>query len=103
VGSESVAQISNNLLYCAMAVYAGAMYCYAAELAFGLAFRGVGHLDPTVGECEERRAAAASDDRLQVEEVAREVSGLHLLRLRVHLVSPAAPLVPRPEAALYPG
>jgi cytochrome c-type biogenesis protein CcsB len=35
VASESVAQISNNLLYCAMAVYAGAMYCYAAELAFG--------------------------------------------------------------------
>jgi cytochrome c-type biogenesis protein CcsB len=35
VASESVAQISNNLLYCAMAVYAVAMYCYAAELAFG--------------------------------------------------------------------
>ena len=35
MGSESVAQISNNLLYCAMAVYAAAMYCYAAELAFG--------------------------------------------------------------------
>ncbi len=35
MGTESVAQISNNLLYCAMAVYAVAMYCYAAELAFG--------------------------------------------------------------------
>jgi cytochrome c-type biogenesis protein CcsB len=35
VGSESVAQISNNLLYCAMAVYAVAMTCYAGELAFG--------------------------------------------------------------------
>ncbi len=35
MSSESLAQISNNLLYCAMAVYAGAMYCYAAELAFG--------------------------------------------------------------------
>ena len=35
MGSESLAQISNNLLYCAMAVYAVAMYCYAAELAFG--------------------------------------------------------------------
>ncbi len=34
MGTESVAQISNNLLYCAMAVYAVAMYCYAAELAF---------------------------------------------------------------------
>jgi cytochrome c-type biogenesis protein CcsB len=35
VASESIAQVSNNLLYCAMAVYAVAMYCYAAELAFG--------------------------------------------------------------------
>jgi cytochrome c-type biogenesis protein CcsB len=34
VTSESLAQLSNNLLYSAMAVYAGAMYCYAAELAF---------------------------------------------------------------------
>ena len=35
VTSESLADLSNNLLYSAMAVYAGAMYCYAAELAFG--------------------------------------------------------------------
>jgi cytochrome c-type biogenesis protein CcsB len=34
VASENLAQISNNLLYSSMAVYAGAMYCYAAELAF---------------------------------------------------------------------
>jgi cytochrome c-type biogenesis protein CcsB len=34
VPSESLAQLSNNLLYSAMAVYTGAMYCYAAELAF---------------------------------------------------------------------
>jgi cytochrome c-type biogenesis protein CcsB len=34
VSSESLAHVSNNLLYSAMAVYAGAMYCYAAELAF---------------------------------------------------------------------
>jgi len=34
VTSESLAHLSNNLLYSAMAVYAGAMYCYAAELAF---------------------------------------------------------------------
>jgi cytochrome c-type biogenesis protein CcsB len=34
VTSESLAHISNNLLYSAMAVYTGAMYCYAAELAF---------------------------------------------------------------------
>ena len=35
MASDSMAQVSNNLLYCAMAVYAVAMYCYAAELAFG--------------------------------------------------------------------
>jgi cytochrome c-type biogenesis protein CcsB len=35
VTSESLAGLSNDLLYSAMAVYAGAMYCYAAELAFG--------------------------------------------------------------------
>lgn len=34
MSSESLAHLSNNLLYSAMAVYAGAMYCYAAELAF---------------------------------------------------------------------
>jgi cytochrome c-type biogenesis protein CcsB len=34
VSSESLAHLSNNLLYSAMAVYAGAMYCFAAELAF---------------------------------------------------------------------
>ena len=33
--SEALAHLSNNLLYSAMAVYAVAMYCYAAELAFG--------------------------------------------------------------------
>ena len=32
--SENIAQLSNNLLYSAMAVYTGALYCYAAELAF---------------------------------------------------------------------
>jgi hypothetical protein len=34
VASADLAHLSNNLLYSAMAVYAGAMYCYAAELAF---------------------------------------------------------------------
>jgi cytochrome c-type biogenesis protein CcsB len=34
VGSVSLAHLSNNLLYSAIAVYAGAMYCFAAELAF---------------------------------------------------------------------
>jgi cytochrome c-type biogenesis protein CcsB len=35
VSAETLAHISNNLVYSAMLVYAGAMYCYAAELAFG--------------------------------------------------------------------
>ena len=35
VTAESLAGLSNDLLYSAMAVYAAAMYCYAAELAFG--------------------------------------------------------------------
>jgi cytochrome c-type biogenesis protein CcsB len=47
VASESLAQISNNLLYSAMAVYTGAMYCYAAELAFA----------PRRPRAEERSAA----------------------------------------------
>jgi cytochrome c-type biogenesis protein CcsB len=34
VTSEALAGLSNDLLYSAMAVYAIAMYCYAAELAF---------------------------------------------------------------------
>jgi cytochrome c-type biogenesis protein CcsB len=34
LASDSLAQLSNNLLYSAMAVYTGAMYCYAAEIAF---------------------------------------------------------------------
>ncbi len=33
--AESLAGLSNNLLYSAMVVYAAAMYCYTAELAFG--------------------------------------------------------------------
>jgi len=35
VSAETLAHISNNLVYSAMVVYAGAMYFYAAELAFG--------------------------------------------------------------------
>jgi cytochrome c-type biogenesis protein CcsB len=55
VSSESLAHLSNNLLYSAMAVYAGAMYCYAAELAFAPRRREVRKL-ATVG------AAATSYD-----------------------------------------
>jgi cytochrome c-type biogenesis protein CcsB len=49
MAGESLAQVSNNLLYSAMAVYAGAMYCYAAELAFA----------PRVRREERERALAA--------------------------------------------
>ncbi len=35
MSADALAQLSNNLLYSAMVVYAGAMYCYTAELAFG--------------------------------------------------------------------
>ncbi len=35
MSSEAWAQLSNALLYSAMVVYAAALYCYAAELAFG--------------------------------------------------------------------
>ncbi|MGH3986738.1 MAG: c-type cytochrome biogenesis protein CcsB [Actinomycetes bacterium] len=34
MAGDSLAQVSNYLLYSAIAVYAGAMYCYAAALAF---------------------------------------------------------------------
>jgi len=48
VTSESLAHLSNNLLYSAMAVYTGAMYCYAAELAFAPRVRA-GRVLATVG------------------------------------------------------
>jgi cytochrome c-type biogenesis protein CcsB len=48
VTSESLAHLSNNLLYSAMAVYTGAMYCYAAELAF-VPRRREGRVLATVG------------------------------------------------------
>jgi cytochrome c-type biogenesis protein CcsB len=51
VTSENLAHVSNNLLYSAMAVYTGAMYCYAAELAFAPRRRGERSL-ATVGATE---------------------------------------------------
>ncbi|MDQ1603571.1 MAG: hypothetical protein QOE01_1416, partial [Actinomycetota bacterium] len=36
--SQGWAHLSNNLLYSAMLVYAGALVCYAADLAFGPRF-----------------------------------------------------------------
>lgn len=47
--STALADLSNNLLYSAMAVYAVAMYCYAAELAFAGPRRGSRRHDATQG------------------------------------------------------
>jgi cytochrome c-type biogenesis protein CcsB len=49
VTSESLAHLSNNLIYSAMAVYTGAMYCYAAELAFAPRRRAERRVLTTVG------------------------------------------------------
>ena len=60
--SESLAHLSNNLLYSAMAVYTGAMYCYAAELAFAPRVRA-GRVLATVGATRVavRRPAVSGD------------------------------------------
>jgi cytochrome c-type biogenesis protein CcsB len=55
VSADALAQLSNNLLYSAMVVYAGAMYCYTAELAFGSPRRS----RRPVGTVAERRELAA--------------------------------------------
>ncbi len=57
--SESLAGLSNQLLYSAMAVYAGAMYCYAAELAFGSPRRR-GKASPVAVEVRELASVGAS-------------------------------------------
>ena len=51
--SESLAHLSNNLLYSAMAVYAGAMFCFAADLAFA----------PRVAERRRRRQRCGARGR----------------------------------------
>jgi cytochrome c-type biogenesis protein CcsB len=97
VASESVAQISNNLLYCAMAVYAAAMYCYAAELAFGprvrkgepalVAANGPGDTSyDDSGVAVERR-----DDRSgKAERLGRIAVSLTVLAFGLHLASVVA-------------
>jgi cytochrome c-type biogenesis protein CcsB len=56
VASENLAQISNDLLYSSMVVYAGAMYCYAAELAFAPR-RGRGDAPGSESEVTDRSLA----------------------------------------------
>ena len=55
--AESLAGLSNNLMYSAMAVYAGAMYCYAAELAFGSPLRRA--VAPAAAELRELASVGA--------------------------------------------
>lgn len=52
----ALATLSNNLLYSAMAVYAMAMYCYAAELAFAGPARSARSVRP--GEASQERELA---------------------------------------------
>jgi cytochrome c-type biogenesis protein CcsB len=56
VTGDAWAHLSNNLLYSAMAVYVIAMYCYAAELAFGSPRRG---RQAAVAPARERELVAA--------------------------------------------
>jgi cytochrome c-type biogenesis protein CcsB len=68
VSAETLAHISNNLVYSAMLVYAGAMYCYAAELAFGSPRRR--RRVPAQAEARELVAAGAGTVSTGVEQVA---------------------------------
>jgi cytochrome c-type biogenesis protein CcsB len=100
VASESVAHISNNLLYCAMAVYAGAMYCYAAELAFGSRVRRrepalVGATAAADTSYHEASAEAREDDigedrNGKAERLGRVAVSLTTLAFGLHLASVVA-------------
>lgn len=101
--AADLAGLSNNLLYSAMAVYAIAMYCYTAELAFAgprrgsrrataraeareLAAVGAGAGVPTYAE----EAPAPDDDRGRAERSARlgrVAVSLTVLAFALHLAS----------------
>jgi cytochrome c-type biogenesis protein CcsB len=93
VGSESVAQISNNLLYCAMAVYAAAMYCYAAELAFGTRVR---KSEPALvtgngpGDTSYEDSGVAVRDHGKADRLGRIAVSLTVLAFGLHLASVVA-------------
>ena len=85
---DALAELSNNLLYSAMAVYAVAMYCYAAELAFGSPRRRKA-VEPQVRELAAVGAAPAyvdesadATDAVAVDE-AREARAGRLGRVAV--------------------
>ena len=102
-----LAGLSNNLLYSAMAVYAIAMYCYTAELAFAgpgrasrrdrlpspeLAAVGAGGSSPTYAG-DVHRPAGTDDDRVRSERsdrLGRVAVSLTVLAFALHLVSVGA-------------
>ena len=81
--SESLAQLSNNLLYSAMAVYTGAMYCFAAEMAF--APRRARVQAPSLATAG--RAAAAYDDPTAVTDEARAARSDRVGRIGIALTA----------------
>ena len=99
MGSESVAQLSNNLLYTAMAVYAAAMYCYAAELAFGprvrrgsdtLAAVGASSGAPPSYDDEGTPVEQGADPTGRSERLGRIAVSLTALAFGLHLASVVA-------------
>jgi cytochrome c-type biogenesis protein CcsB len=98
VAGESVAQVSNNLLYCAMAVYAAAMYCYAAELAFAPRVRRDSQALATVGTAGTARTSYYDDSPVEpvarrngrAERLGRIAVSLTVLAFGLHLASVVA-------------
>ncbi len=97
MASESIAQISNNLLYSSMAVYAGAMYCYAAELAFAprpsrqaRVTVGAGVSDDTSYDETAGVLAASSDRGARGERLGRIAVSLTALAFGLHVASVVA-------------
>ena len=97
MASESIAQISNNLLYSSMAVYAGAMYCYAAELAFAprpsrqvRVTVGAGTADDTSYDETADASGAPPDRGARGERLGRIAISLTALAFGLHLASVVA-------------
>jgi cytochrome c-type biogenesis protein CcsB len=86
VASETVAQLSNNLLYSAMVIYALAMFCYAAELAFAPRVRRVQPVLVGGGSSAERLDHdATADGADRSDRVGRVAVSLTTLGFGLHL------------------
>ena len=98
MSSESLAHLSNNLIYSAMVVYALAMYCYGAELAFGTPRRRRGGAVDTSavgarelatvgagGSAEQRIPSPADDVAADQDDAARRDRAGRLGRVAVSL------------------